>query len=92
MWTNRRSVVSPESPLQVHVLRGVLPSHNEEDRLRLHSWMPVYSTTAHPYTCPAYSMWPICTGAGAAMTSQTARMWETEVIVGQGGNWAEELG
>ena len=64
MWTNRRSVGSPDSPLQEHVLRGLLPSHNEEDRLRPHLWMPVFPKTVHPYTCPAYSVWPMCTGAG----------------------------
>ena len=68
---------SPDSPLQDHVLRGLLPSHNEEDRLRPHLWMPVFPTTAHPYTRPAYSVWPICTGAGAAMARQKAEMWET---------------
>ena len=84
MWTNWRSVERPDSPIQVHVLRGLLPSHNEEDSLRPHLWMPVYSTTSHIYTRPAYSVWPICSGAGDAMTRQTARMWETEVHVGQG--------
>ena len=54
MWTNRRSVGSPDSPLQEHVLRGLLPNHNEEDRLRPHFWMPVFPTTAHPYTRPAF--------------------------------------
>ena len=29
MWTNRRSVGSLDSPFQEHVLRGLLPSHNE---------------------------------------------------------------
>ena len=92
MWTNRRSVGSPESPLQVHVLRGLLPSHNEVDRLRPHLWMPVFPTTAHTYTGPAYSVWPICTGAGAAMTRHKAGMWETEVHLAQGGMWVEESG
>ena len=85
LWTNWRSVGRPDSPVPVHVLRGLLPSHNEEDRLRPHLWMPVYSTTSHIYTRPAYSVWPVCTGAGDAMTRQIARMWETEVHVGQGG-------
>ena len=92
MWTNRRSVGSLDSPLQEHVLRGLLPSHNEEDRLRPHLWMPVFPTTAHTYTHPAYSMWPICIGAGAAMTRQTAGMWETEVHLAQGGMWVGEPG
>ena len=78
---------SPDSPPQEHVLRGLLPSHNEEDRLRPHLWMPVYSTTPHTYTHPAYTMEPICTGAGAAMTRQTARMWETEVHLSQVSMW-----
>ena len=43
--TNKRSV---DSPLQKHVLRGLLPSHNEEDRLRPYLWMPVFPTTAPP--------------------------------------------
>ena len=55
MWTNRRSVGSPDSPLQEHLLRGLLPSYIEEDRLRPHLWMPVFPKTAHPYTRPAYS-------------------------------------
>ena len=83
---------SPDSPLQEHLLRGLLPSYIEEDRLRPHLWMPVYSTTSHIYTRPAYSMWPICPVARAAMTRQTARMWETEVHVGQGRKWVEEPG
>ena len=53
MWTNRRSVGSPDSHLQEHVPRGLFPSHIEEDRLRPHLWMPVFPKTAHPYTCPA---------------------------------------
>ena len=53
MWTNRRSVGSPDSPLQEHLLRGLLPSYIEEDRLRPHLWMPVFPTTAHTYTHPA---------------------------------------
>ena len=76
---------SLESPLQEHVFRGLLPSRNEEDRLRPHLWMPVFPTTTHPYTCPAYFMWPICIGAVSAMTRQRARMWETEVHLAQGG-------
>ena len=56
MWTNRRSVGNLDSPLQEHVLRGLHPSHNEEDRLRLHLWMPVFSKTANTYTCSAYSV------------------------------------
>ena len=83
---------SQDCPLQENVLRGLLPSHNEEDRLRPHLWMPVFPTTAHTYTCSAYSVWPICTGAVAAMTRQTAGMWETEVHVAQGGMQVEEPG
>ena len=90
MWTNRRSEGSPDSPLQEHVLRDLLPSHNEEDRLRPHLWMPVFPTTAHPYTCHAYSLLPIWPGAGTAMTRQTAGMWESEVHLAQGGMWVEE--
>ena len=41
LWTNRRSVGSLDSPLKEHVLRGLIPSHNEEERLRSHFWMPV---------------------------------------------------
>ena len=85
-------MVSTDSPLQEHVLRGLGASHNEEDRLRTHLWMPVFPTTAHTYTRPAYFMWPICTGAGAAMTRKTAGMWETEVHVAQGGKRVEEPG
>ena len=92
MWTNRRTVGSLESPLQEHVFRGLLPSRNEEDRLRPHLWMPVFPTTTHPYTCPAYFMWLICIGAVSAMTRQRARMWETEVHLAQGGIWAGEPG
>ena len=92
MWTNWRSVGRLDSPVQVYVLRGLLPSHNEEDRLRPHLWMPVYSTTSHTYTRPVYSVWLICTEAGAAMTRKTVRMWEKEVHVGQGGKWVEEPG
>ena len=92
MWTNRRSVGSPDSPLQEIVLRGLLPSHNEEDRWRPHLWMPVFPTTAHTYTYPAYSVWLICTGAGAAMTRKTAGMWETEVHLAQVSMRVEELG
>ena len=92
MWTNRRSVGSLDAMLQEHVLRGLLISHNEEDRLRPHLWMPVFPTTAHPYTHPAYSVWPICSGAGSAMTRQTAGMWETEVHLAQGGIWVGEPG
>jgi len=91
-WTNRRSVGSTDSPLQEHVLRGLGASHNEEDRLRTHLWMPVFPTTAHTYTRHAYSLWPICTGAGAAMTRRTAGMWETEVHLAQGGMRLEEPG
>ena len=36
-----------------------------------------FPNTAHTYTHPAYSVWPICTGAGAAMARQKAEMWET---------------
>ena len=82
----------PDSPVQEHVLRGLLLSHNEEDSLRPHLCMPVCPTTALPCTRPAYSVWPICTGAGAAMPRQTAGMWETEVHLAQGGLWMEELG
>ena len=46
MWTNKRSVGSLESHLQEHVLRGLLPSHKEENRWRPHLWMPVFPTTA----------------------------------------------
>ena len=87
MWTNRQSVGSLDSPLQENVLRGFLPSHNEEDRLRPHLWIPVFPTTAHHYTHPAYFTWLICTGAGAAMTRQRAGMWEIEVHLAQGGIW-----
>ena len=90
MWTNRRSVGSLDSPLQEHVLRGLLPSHNEEDRLRPHLWMPVFPTTAQTYTRPASSVWPTCTGAGAGMTWKTIGMWETEVHLAQGGMSVEE--
>ena len=83
---------SPESPLQEHVLRGLLPSHNEEERLRLHLWMPVFPPSAHPYTCQAYLVWLICIGAGAAMTKQRVGMWETEVHLVQGGIWVGETG
>ena len=83
---------SPDSPLQEHVPRGLLPSHIEEDRLRPHLWMPVFPTTAHTYTGPAYSVWPICNGAGAAMTRHKAGMWETEANLAQGGMWVEESG
>ena len=83
---------SPDSPLQEHVLSGLLPSHNEEDRWRLHLWMPVFPTTANTYTRPAYSVWPICPGSGAAMTRQTAGMWETQVHLAQGGMRVKELG
>ena len=86
-WTNWRSVGKPDSSVQVHVLRGLLPSHNEEDRLRPHLWMSVYSKTAHTYTRPAHSVCPICTGAETAMTRQTARMWETEVHLSQVSMW-----
>ena len=92
MWTNRKSVGRPHSPIQVYVLRGLLPSHNEEDRLIPHLWMSVFPTTAHTYTRPAYSVWLICTGAGAAMTRQTAGMWETEVHLAQGGMLVKEPG
>ena len=92
MWTNRRSVGSPDSPLQKHVLRGLLPSHNEDDRLIPHLWMPDFLTTANAYTHPAYSLWLICTGAGAAMTRKTAGMWETEVHLAQVSMRVEELG
>jgi len=92
MWTNRKSVGSPDSPLQEHVLRGLLPSHNEEDRWRSHLWMPVFSTTADTYTRPAYSVWLNCTGAGAAMTRLTAGMWETGVHLAQGSMQVEEPG
>ena len=92
MWTNRRSVGSPDSSLQEHVLRGLLPSHNEEDRLRPHLWMPVFPTRADTYTRPAYSVWLICTGAGSAMTRQTAGLWETEVQLAQCGMGLEEPG
>jgi len=78
----------PGLPLQEHVLRVLLSSHNEEDRLRPHLWMPDFATTAHH----AYSLWPIYTGAGAAMTRQTAGMWETEVHLAQGSMWVEEPG
>ena len=92
MWTNRKSVGSPDSPFQEHVLSSLFPSHNEEDRLIPHLWMSVFPTTAHTYTRPAYSVWLICTGAGAAMTRQTAGMWETEVYLALGCMWVEEPG
>ena len=47
---------SPDSPLQEHVLRGLLPSHNEEDRLRPHLWMPVFPklpTLTHALLSPS---------------------------------------
>ena len=83
---------STDSPLQEHVLRGLGASHNEEDRLRTHLWMPVFPTTAHTYTRHAYSLWPIGTGAGAAMTRLTAGMWETGVHLAQGSMQVEEPG
>ena len=92
MWSNRRSVGTPDSPLQEHVLRGLLPSHSEEDRLRPHLWMPVFPTTAHTYTRPAYSLWPICTGAGAVIIRQTAGMCEIEVHLEKCGLQVEEPG
>ena len=92
MWTNRRSVVSWDSALKEHVLRGLLPSHNEDDRLIPHLWMPDFLTTANAYTHPAYSLWLICTGAGAAMTRPIAGMWDTEVHLAQGFMWVEEPG
>jgi len=85
-------VGTPDSPLQEHVLRGLLPSHSEEDRLRPHLWMPVFPTTAHTYTRPAYSLWPICTGAGAAIMRQRAGMWERAVHLAQGSIWVGEPG
>ena len=85
-------MVSWDSALKEHVLRGLLPSHNEEDRLRPHLWMPVFPTTTHPYTCPDYFLWQICTGAGAAMTRQTVGMWATDVHLAQGGMWVVEPG
>ena len=51
-----------------------------------------FPNTAHTYTRPAYSVWPICTGAGAAMARQKAEMWETEVHLAQGGMWVEQPG
>ena len=87
--TNKRSV---DSSLQKHVLRGLLPSHNEDDRLIPHLWMPDFLTTANAYTHPAYSLWLICTGAGAAMTRPIAGMWETEVHLALGFMWVEEPG
>ena len=92
MRTNRRSLGSWDSALKEHVLRGLLPSHNEEDRLRPHLWMSVFPTIAHHNTCPACFVWPICTGAVSAMTRQRAGMWETEVHLAQGGMWVEEPG
>ena len=83
---------SPDYLLQEHVLRGLLPRHNEEDRLRPHLWMPVLPTTAQAYTRPAYSVWPICPGAGAAMTRQTAGVWETEVHLAKVSMQFEEPG
>ena len=82
MSTNRRFLGSRDFPLHENVIRSLHPSHNEDDRLRLHLWMPVLPKTALPWTCPPYSVWPICTGAGAATTRQTAGMWETEVCRG----------
>ena len=92
MWTNRRSVGRPDSPVQEHVLRGLLLSHNEEDSLRPHLCMPVCPTTALPCTRPAYTVWPICTWVGTTMTRQTAGMWETEVHLAQGSMRVEEPG
>ena len=92
MWTNRRSLGSLDSALQENVIRCLHPSQSEDDRLRLHLSMPVLPKTALPWTCPPYSVWLICTGAGAAMTRQTAGMWEMEVHLAQGGLWMEELG
>ena len=54
--------------------------------------MPVFPKTAHTYTRPALSVWPICTVAGAAMTRKTAGMWETEEHLAQGGMRVEEPG
>ena len=92
MWTNRRSVGSPDSPFHEHVLRGLLPRHNEEDRLRPHLWMHVFLTTAYPYTRHAYSVWLICTGAGAVITRQTAGMCEIDVHLDQSSLRVEEPG
>ena len=92
MWTNRRSVGSLDSPLQEHVLRGLLPSHNEDDRLIPHLWMPDFLTTANAYTHPAYSLWLICTGAGAVIIRQTAGMCEIEVHLEKCGLQVEEPG
>ena len=91
MWTNRRSVGSLDTPSQEHVLWGLLPSHSEENRLRPQLWMPVFPTTVHPYTRPAYFVWPICTGAGAAMMRKRAGMWEAQVHLAQGGIWVGQL-
>ena len=52
MWTNRMSV-GTRTPPPGTCAQGLLPSHIEEDRLRTHLWMPVFPSTAHPYTCPA---------------------------------------
>ena len=43
---------SLDSPLEDHVLRGLLPRHGGEERFSPHLWLPVFATTTHPYTMP----------------------------------------
>ena len=83
---------SLDSPLEDHMLRGLLPRHGGEDRFRPHLGLPVFATTTHPYTCPAYFIWMLCTGAGATMTRQRAGMLKAEVHLAQGGIWMGQLG
>ena len=92
MWTNRRTVGKPGLPSPGACAQGLLPSQGEEDWLRPHLWLPIFPTTTHPYTCPAYFAWLLCTGAGAAMMRQRTGMWEAEVHLAQGGIWVEQLG
>ena len=82
----------PRIPPPEASAQELAPNHNEEDRLRPHLWMSVFKRTAHAYTRPGYSVWPICTGAGATMTRQTVGMWATEVHLAQGGMWVVEPG
>ena len=92
MWTNGRAVGSLDYPVEDHMLGALLPRHGGKDRFRLHMWLPVSPTTTHPYTCPAYFTWLLCTGAGAAMTRQRAGMWEAEVHLAHGGIWVGQPG
>ena len=88
---NMRSVGSPDSPSRSMCSRACSQAtmkRTDSDRIFGYLFSQQLPTLTHALL----SVWLICIGAGAAMTRQTAGMWETEVRLAQGSMWVEELG